>query len=65
MENATEYRGLTYSIPRNDDGVWTWIIHPDRSRRKPPQSHPRPTYATRADAVAAVERAIDAFLAGK
>jgi hypothetical protein len=63
MERTTEYRGVSYSIPRNSDGVWTWIIHPHRRRRKPPQSLPRPTYASRAEAVADVERVIDAFLA--
>jgi hypothetical protein len=65
MEHATDYKGVSYSIPRNSDGVWTWIIHPPKSRRKPPQIHPRPTYATRAEAVAGVEGVIDEFLAGR
>jgi hypothetical protein len=66
MEKATEYKGIPYSIPRNSDGVWTWIIHPSKSRRKPPaQNHPKPTYATRAEAATAAENAIDVFLAGK
>jgi len=63
MEKVTTYKGVLYSIPRNSDGVWVWIIHPSRGRRKPfPQSHPKPTYATRAEAVAAVESAIDAYV---
>ena len=64
MEKTTEYKGVLYSIPRNSDGVWVWIIHPARGKRKTlPQSLPKPTYATRAEAVAAVESAIDAYVA--
>jgi len=26
MEKATIYKGVSYSIPKNSDGVWMWII---------------------------------------
>ena len=62
-----EHRGVTYSIPNNDNGVWHFKISPKRDRRatargQPP--FPRPEgYATREAALVAARRAIDAWLA--
>jgi hypothetical protein len=63
MTTTTEYRGIEYSIANNDDGVWRWIIYPKKSRRLEIRAvTPRPTYATRDDAVRAATAAIDALL---
>ena len=66
MTAANEYRGIAYSIANNDDGVWRWIVYPNKSRRLEIRTVvPRPTYATREAAVLAAKTAIDALLDGK
>jgi hypothetical protein len=61
-----EYRGVPFSIPHNDDGVWHYKIFPRRDRRLA-RGQPRPTavegYPTREAAIAAAKKAIDAWLA--
>jgi hypothetical protein len=61
-----EYRGVPFSIPHNDDGVWHYKIFPRRDRRLA-RGQPRPTavqgYPTREAAIAAAKKSIDAWLA--
>ncbi|HEY5047185.1 MAG TPA: hypothetical protein VII49_04080 [Rhizomicrobium sp.] len=62
MKNE-EYRSVAFSIPNNDDGMWRWIIHPRNIKSAAGHNAlPRPTYATRDEAVSAAKRAIDALL---
>ena len=66
MRILGEYRGVMFSIPRNDDGVWHYAIHPRRDRRTsvygmPPGSGPE-GLPSRQEAIAAAKRAIDAWL---
>jgi hypothetical protein len=66
MTAASEYRGVSYSVANNDDGVWRWIIYPKKSRRSELRVvPPRPTYETRDAAVDAAKAAIDQLLDGK
>ena len=69
MTALGQYKGVTFSIPPNDDGVWHYKIHPTRSRRTtalgPPLPPPVEGFATRDEAVAAARQAIDAWLAGE
>jgi hypothetical protein len=63
MKSVDEYRGVPFSIPNTDDGVWRWVIHPRNIKAGAPyNSLPRPTYATREEAVNAAKRAIDDLL---
>ncbi|HEY1962381.1 MAG TPA: hypothetical protein VGG69_08185 [Rhizomicrobium sp.] len=67
MRILGEYRGVMFSIPRNDDGIWHYSIHPKRDRRTsmfgmPPGSGPEGV-PSRQEAIAAAKRAIDAWLA--
>ena len=63
MRRTGEHRGVLYSIPTSDDGMWRWFIHP-------PQGYgvnmlndtPRPTHATFDEAVQAAKKAIDRAL---
>jgi hypothetical protein len=63
MRQTGEHRGVMYSIPTNDDGVWRWFIYP-------PQGYgintlndlPRPTYTTFDEAANAAKKAIDRVL---
>jgi hypothetical protein len=61
-----EYRGVTYSIPHNDDGVWHYKISPKRDRRSTARGQPQaPTaegYPSREMAIQAARRAIDLWL---
>jgi hypothetical protein len=66
MRILGEYRGVMFSIPRNDDGVWHYAIHPKLGRRATllgplhrsgPQGLP-----TREQAIAAAKQAIDVWL---
>jgi hypothetical protein len=61
-----EYRGVTYSIPHNDNGVWHYKISPRRDRRSAargqPQSPPVEGYTSREAAIQAAKRAIDGWL---
>lgn len=66
MRILGEYRGVMYSIPRNDDGIWHYAIHPRRDRRTtvhgmPPGSGPD-GLPSRQEAIAAAKHAIDAWL---
>ena len=67
MRETSEHRGVMYSIPHNDDGVWHYRIHPKRERRTTergqPQSAPAEGFPTREAAIASAKRAIDAWLA--
>ena len=66
MTATNEYRGITYSIANNDDGVWRWIVYPKKLRRSEIRNDPpRPTYATRKAAVQAAKEAIDRSLDDK
>ena len=61
-----EYRGVTYSIPHNDDGVWHYKISPRRDRRSTargqPLSPPVEGFPTREAAIRAAKQAIDMWL---
>ena len=69
MTALGQYRGVAFSIPPNDDGVWHYKIHPTRSRRSTALGQPSPPpvhgFTTRDAAVAAAKQAIDAWLAGE
>jgi hypothetical protein len=64
MSSTSEYRGISYAIPRTDDGAWRWVIYPRRDvkRLAAVNAPPRPVYGTYIEAVAAAKRAIDALL---
>ena len=64
MPFTTEiYRGVSYSIPNNDDGIWHYKIYPGDipARRGKPQPAPTEGFRTRGQAVTAAERAIDSW----
>jgi hypothetical protein len=67
MRETGEYRGVAYSIPHNDDGVWHYRVHPKRDKllamRGHPQAAPPEGYPSRDAAVAAARKAIDGWLA--
>lgn len=67
MRITGEYRGVMYSIPPNNDGIWHYRVHPRRdkllSMRGLPQAAPSSGYRTRDAAVTAAKKAIDAWLA--
>jgi len=67
MRLTGEYKGVMYSIPPNNDGVWHYRIHPRRDKllamRGIPQPAPSAGYCTYDSAVAAAKKAIDAWLA--
>ena len=64
MGTAETYRGVPFSIPRNDDGVWHYKIHPGRLSA----NRPRPAlsaiegYSSRDFAVDAARQAIDSWI---
>ena len=68
MTALGEYKGVAFSIPPNDDGVWHYKIHPVRSRRSTalgqPLAPPADGFSSRDAAVEAAKQAIDAWLAG-
>ena len=66
MRILGEYRGVMFSIPRNDDGIWHYAIHPKRERRTtihgmPPGSGPE-GLPSRQEAIMAAKHAIDDWL---
>jgi hypothetical protein len=69
MTALGQHKGVTFSIPPNDDGVWHYRIHPTRSRRTAALGQPKPPpvegYLTRDEAIAAAKQAIDFWLAGE
>ena len=64
MSEASEYRGITYAVPNNDDGAWRWVIYPKKKIKGLAEQNtcPRPAYATRDAANRAAKLAIDAVL---
>ena len=65
MPATTEiYRGVSYSIPNNDDGVWHYKIYPGHipARRAKPQPAPTEGFKTRDEAIMAAEHAIDSWI---
>lgn len=64
MADVHEYRGVGYSIPPNDDGVWHYRIHPGHLIAKVarPKQAPTDGFTSRDAAIAAAERAIDEWL---
>ncbi len=67
MNETLEYRGITYVLPHNDDGAWRWMVTYSKLAKKNaiPVDAPRPVYASRAEAMAAAEQAIDAMFLKK
>lgn len=66
MSGASEYRGITYAVPRTDDGAWRWIIYPKKDVKGLAELNTRPrlVYATHDNAVEAAKLVIDAVLDG-
>ena len=64
MREIREHRGVTYSVPNNDDGVWHYQIHPGRLTRRDarPEHAPANGYDSRAAAMTAATKAIDGWL---
>jgi len=64
MADVLEYRGVSFSIPPNDDGVWRYRVHPGHLIAKVarPQQAPAEGFVSRDAAIAAAERAIDEWL---
>jgi hypothetical protein len=64
MREVRKHRGVTYSVPHNDDGTWHFKVHPPRKPASSlrPESTPVTGYRTREAAVKAAERAIDEWL---
>jgi hypothetical protein len=67
MRETGEYKGVAFSIPHNDDGVWHYRVHPKRDKLLAMRGHPQPAspqgYISRGAAVTAAKKAIDAWLA--
>jgi hypothetical protein len=66
MRMVDEHKGVTFSIPHNDDGIWHYRIHPKRDKllamRGQPQAAPSTGYPTCEAAVNAAKKAIEAWL---
>jgi hypothetical protein len=66
MRVTGEYRGVAYSIPHNDNGVWHYQVHPKRDKLLAMRGRPQATavegYSSREGAIAAAQKAIDAWL---
>jgi len=65
MNPATEHRGVRYIIPKTDDGVWRWVLYPERDKRgvfSALNRPPRPTYPSYAAAAQGAVAAIDRVL---
>ncbi|MFL5239906.1 MAG: hypothetical protein ACJ8EL_20390 [Rhizomicrobium sp.] len=66
MRVTGEYRGIEYSIPHNDDGIWHFQVHPKRNKllamRGRPQGTAADGYRSREAAIEAARKAIDAWL---
>lgn len=66
MRTTGEHRGVAYSIPHNDDGVWHYQVHPKRDKHLAMRGRPQTTaadgYPSREAAICAAKRAIDAWL---
>ena len=64
MESGKVYRGVTFSIPRNDDGVWHYKIHPGRLAANclRPAASATAGYSSRELAVEAAKQAIDSWI---
>jgi hypothetical protein len=62
-----EYRGVQYSIPSNDDGVWRYKIHPGHTRKDDlrPDLARAEGYPTHGEAIEAAKRAVDFWLLRK
>ncbi len=63
MKIPQPYRGVAYSVSKQEDGHWKWTLHP---RIVPNTSGPITqglVSGTQDDAIAAAEAAIDAELA--
>jgi hypothetical protein len=67
MRILGEYRGVMFSIPRNDDGIWHYSIHPPHERRAPAPPHGSGAQglASRQEAIAAAKKAIDDWLTAR
>jgi hypothetical protein len=66
MRALCEHRGVVFSIPHNDDGVWHYKIYTKRDRRAAVRGQPEATpvagFANRESAVEAAKNAIDAWI---
>ena len=64
MSGASEYRGITYAVPRTDDGAWRWVIYPKKDVKGLAQLNalPRQVYVSHDDAVKAANLAISSKL---
>ena len=66
MRQTGEYRGVTYSLPHNDDGIWHYQVHPKRDKLLAMRGRPQGTqivgYPSRDEAISAAQRAIDSWL---
>ena len=66
MRLTGEHRGVIFSIPHNDDGIWHYQVHPKRDKLLAMRGRPQITltegYPTREAAIAAAQKAIDAWL---
>ena len=62
-----EHRGITYGVPKSDDGQWRWIIYPSKDTKgfARVNAAPRRVYPSHAAAAKAAVRLIDAVLDGK
>lgn len=58
------HRGVPFSIPRNDDGVWHYKVHPGHlsATRPRPEGAATTGYSSRELAVKAAKQAIDSWL---
>lgn len=64
MTELREYRGIPYSIPSNDDGVWLYKLHPGRlgAKAQRPSAAPADGYNSRSEAITAAQKAVDDWL---
>jgi hypothetical protein len=67
MKGSTEHRGIAYSISGHGNGLWRWKLHPKIAPGKAGALSPISAgqiSGTRAECVAAAEKAIDKLLDG-
>lgn len=67
MRMIAQHRGVQFSIPHSDDGIWHYKVHAKRDKvfvmRGSPQQTAPAGYPSREAAIAAAKQAIDAWLA--
>ena len=66
MRTIGKHRGVEYSVPNSDTGIWHYAVHPKRGRQSTllgsSPNCPPDGYSTQAEAIKACKEAIDSWL---